>query len=78
MGIVHEAIQNGISDSGIPDVFMPVFYGQLSGHNGGSVAMSVFDNFQEIPAFRCRHGGEAKIVEDESFGLKQLLHQLWV
>ena len=78
MGVVDEAIQDGVSDRGIADVFVPVIDGKLSGHDGGSAAVSVLDDLQEISALWGGHGGKAEIIDDEDFGLEQFFHELWV
>ncbi len=48
--MVYETIQNGISEGEIQDVFIPVFYAQVSDHSGGSGAMP---DLSGPPGVRC-------------------------
>ena len=52
MGVVNQAIQDGVGDRGIADVFMPVFDRELAGDDGGAGAVAVLDDLQEISSFR--------------------------
>ena len=52
MSVVNQAVEDGIGDGGIPDVFMPVFYGKLAGNESGAGAVAIFDDFQQISSFQ--------------------------
>ena len=52
MSVVNQAIEDGIGDRGISDVFMPVFDGKLAGNESGAGAVTIFDDFQQISSFR--------------------------
>ena len=54
MRVVNQAVEDGIGDGGIADVFMPVFDRKLTGENGGAGAMAVFDDLQEVSPLRVR------------------------
>ena len=69
MSIVYETIQDGVSDGWISDILMPMLDGELGCDNGGSSPVTVFDDLQEILAFRGAHRCKAKVVEDEDIGL---------
>ena len=45
--VVHQAIQDRISDCGIADILAPEIYRQLSAHDGGSQIMPAFYDDQE-------------------------------
>ena len=49
---MNQAVEDGIGDGGIADVFMPVFDGKLAGHDGRAGAVAVFDDLQEVSSFR--------------------------
>ena len=60
---MNQSIQNGIGNGWIPDVFVPVFDGQLSAHDGGSQAVAIFDDLQEIASFLSARGGQAQVID---------------
>ncbi len=45
MGVVDQAIQDGIGQRGISDLGMPFIHWELSGHEGGTEAVAVFEEF---------------------------------
>jgi hypothetical protein len=47
VGVVNEAIQDGIGEGGVGDVVMPVIDGELAGHEGGAGAVSFLDDFEK-------------------------------
>lgn len=49
MGVVHEAVNERISDRGIRDRRVPLVNGQLGGHDGGAGLVTVVDDFQHVP-----------------------------
>jgi hypothetical protein len=55
VGVVDEAIQDGVCESGIADDFMPGIDGDLAGDDGGCATMAVVEDFEQIAAFG---GGE--------------------
>ena len=48
MGIVHEAIENGVGVSGVADHCVPIFDGKLAGDDGGSAAVALFEDFEQV------------------------------
>ena len=48
MGIVHEAVQNGVGVSGVADHCVPIFDGKLAGDDGGSAAVALFEDFEQV------------------------------
>ena len=50
VGVVHQAIEDGVGDGGIADDLVPVFDRQLAGHDGGAAAVPVFHDLQEVAA----------------------------
>ena len=47
---MNQAVKDGIGQGRITDGFMPVFEWKLAGNQGRSTIMSVFKNFEYIPA----------------------------
>ncbi len=52
MGVMNQAVEDGVGDGGIADVLMPVFDGKLTGQDGRTGAVAVFDHFQEVSSLR--------------------------
>jgi len=78
MGVMHEAIEDGISDRGIADALVPVINGKLSGHDGGGAAVPVFDDLQELSSLWSGHRGQTEIINHQDFSLEQFFHELWI
>ena len=51
VSIVNESIQNGIGDGWIPDMVVPVFYGELACNKGRGITVTVFNDFEKIFPF---------------------------
>jgi hypothetical protein len=71
MGVVDQAIEDRIGQRGISDLGMPFIYRELSGHEGGTEAMTVFEEFQEVPALFIGEGGQTPVVQDDQIGFRQ-------
>jgi len=78
MGVMHEAIEDGVSDSGIADALVPMINGKLSSHDGGGTAVPVLDDLQELSALWGGHRGQTEIVDHQDFGLEKFFHELWI
>ena len=70
---MDQAVQDGIAEGGVPNDFMPVLQGELAGDQGGLSAMSILQDFEEIPTLGIGEGGQAVVVEDEEFGLLEAI-----
>jgi len=68
MGVVDQAVQDGIGQGGVPDLGVPFICWELSGHKGGTEAVTVFEDFQEVPALFFSQGGQTPIVQGDQIG----------
>ena len=68
MGVVDEAIQNGIREGGIAEGFVPVFHGELTGDDGGAIAVPVIEEFQLVAALFIGQRAKTPVVEDHDVG----------
>ena len=50
MGVVDEAIQDGVGIGGLADDRMPVGHGELAGDQGGAPAVPIFEDLQQVVA----------------------------
>jgi len=78
VGVMHQAVEDGVSDRGIADALVPMIDGKLSSHDGGGAAVPVLDDLQELSALWGGHRGQTEIIDHQDFGLEQLFHELWV
>ncbi len=58
--------QDGVSDSGVGDEFMPLVYRELAGDQGCPLA--VINNLQEVPEGFFGSGSGPEIVDDQQAG----------
>jgi hypothetical protein len=68
VGVVDEAIENGVGDRGVPNGSMPGIHGELTCDDGGCAAVAVLEDFEQIAAF-C--GGEHRTHTGKAAGLSQ-------
>jgi hypothetical protein len=78
VGAVDQPVEDGVGECRVPNVLMPVFEGELAGDHGCSGAVAVLQNLEQVTAFRIGERGESPVVEDQKFGLRQLLQQFRV
>jgi len=78
VGVMHQAVEDGVSDRGIADAFMPMINGKLSSHDGGGAAVPVFDDLQDLSSLWSGHRGQTEIIDHQDFSLEQFFHELWV
>jgi hypothetical protein len=50
VGVVEEAVADGVGEGGIADEGMPLGDGQLARQDGGAGAVPVVHQFEEVPA----------------------------
>ena len=75
MGVVDEAIEDGVGEGRITDCGVPGVDRQLAGDDGRGAAMSVIHDLEEIaPLLGCK-GREAPIVEDEELDAGEVLEE---
>jgi hypothetical protein len=65
VGVVDEAVENGVGIGRVADDGMPVLDGELAGYDGRSPAVPFFENLQEIVSGLGVERLESPVVEDE-------------
>lgn len=65
MGIMDEAVQDGIGVSWIGNELVPALDGKLAGDDSGFAVMAVVEDFEEVAAHRAIERLKSKIVEDK-------------
>ena len=69
MGVVDDAVEDGVGEGGFADDVMPFGDGQLAGDQDRGVLVAVLDDFHEVAALIGVETVRAPIVEDEEVGL---------
>lgn len=65
MGVVDEAVEDGVGVGRVADEGVPLVDRELAGDEGGTAAISVLQDLQEVVAGAGIERGEAPVVEDE-------------
>lgn len=65
MGVVEDAVEDGVGDGLIGQVLVPLLGRQLAGHDGGSLAVAVLENLEQVTALLIAWGMQAPIVDHE-------------
>ena len=73
MGIVHQAIADGVSESVLADEGMPVFGIKLACDDCGAHRVAVFEDLAEIAALGGLKRSGAKVIDDEDVDFRELL-----
>ena len=74
MGIVNEAIENGVGIGRIADHFMPFVDRDLAGEEGRAAAVAFFEDLVEVAAGAGIERVETPIVEDEKLDAVEAAH----
>ena len=71
IGVVDDAIEDGVGESGDPDQIVPAVDGNLAGDDERAPVVAVLDDFEEIARLVGRERFGSPIVEDEQFDARQ-------
>jgi hypothetical protein len=69
IGVVKQAVQDGVCEGWVAYEVMPVVHRELAGHEGRSNAMTILCDFEEVVTLFIVECEEAPVVEDEEVGL---------
>ena len=72
---MDQAVQNGVSDRGIGNDLVPLVDGKLAGHEGGSLAVAVVEDLQQVAIRFAGDARNAQIIDDQQGGTRHLLEQ---
>jgi hypothetical protein len=71
VGVVDEAIEDGIGEGRIADEIVPRFDGELAGYQRRRAAMPILDDLHEIVALASVEAVGTEVVEDQQIDLGQ-------
>ena len=78
MGVVDEAVQDGVGVSGVADDLVPGGQRELGGDDRRSAAVTLFEDFEEVVTGAGVEGLEAEVVANEEIGTAEgLIRRGW-
>src|SRR6266567_4449695 len=78
MGVVNEAVEDGVGVGRVTDDLVPFVDRDLAGEDGRATAVAFFEDFVEIATGTGVEGIEPPIVEDEELGAVEAAHDAGV
>ncbi len=78
IGIVYDAIEDGVGESWIADKFVPAADGELRSDDKRTTAVAILDDFEQIALLFGQHRFGSQIVDDEESDARQLAHEFVV
>ena len=75
MGVVDEAVEDGVGQRGVADHVVPTVDRELAGDEGRGALVAVVDDLQQIAALLGGERCQAPIVEDEQLDAGEALEQ---
>src|SRR6516165_5111569 len=78
MGVVDDAVEDGVGDGRFADDVVPAIDGDLTGDEGCTAAVAVLDDLQQVATLVGPERFQAPVVEDEQPDLAEPLHQTWI
>ena len=63
MGVMNEAVEDGIGDASAAEELVPVTDGKLGGDDDGSGAVALLEGLEQVLLFPIGEAGETKIID---------------
>ena len=67
IGVVNDAVEDGVGERGNADQVMPTVHGNLAGDDERAFVVTVFDDFEEIARLVGRERLWTPVIQDEQF-----------
>jgi len=68
VSVVNETVEDGVAEGGIADDVMPVLDGELTGDEGRTASVAVFEDIEKVAALSVVEGRHPEVVEHEELG----------
>src|SRR5271154_1563904 len=78
VGVVDEAVEDGVGEGGVADDFAPLIDGNLAGDQCRSPAVAVFEDLEEVDALSLDEDLQAPVVEDQQVDPGEALEETGV
>jgi len=75
VGVVDQPVEHGIGIGGVADQGMPLIHGELAGDDGGTAAVAILEDLQEIMAGGSIERLEPPIVKDQEIDAEEPARQ---
>jgi len=73
VGVVQQAVADGVGEVGVADAGVPVLRQELAGDEGGGTLSAVFDDFDQVSSFGVAKGCEQPVVDREQVEPRQAI-----
>src|SRR5690606_8452596 len=77
VGVVDDAVEDGVGDGWLTDHVVPLGNRQLGGNQGRFSPVAFFEDFQEIETLLVIERVGAPIIEDEQLDTRELVDEAW-
>ena len=78
VGVVNQAIQDGIADGWVREPGMPVNDRHLSGDQGGRPAVAVIQDFEQVLRLGAGEGVAQPVIEDQELSASEGVEEIGV
>jgi len=78
MGVMDQAVQNSVGHGWVTEGFMPAGNRYLTGNDGRSPFVSVFEDFEQVSKALCRDRRDSEVIKDQEVGAKQDGHEFFI
>ena len=78
VGVVDEAVEDGVGQGGVANDLVPVVDGNLAGDEGGASVVAVFNDLEEVASLFVRQARHPPVIQDQEVGLGIGVHELGV
>jgi hypothetical protein len=75
MGVMDEAVEDGIGDASAAEELVPVADRELGSDNGGPGTVALLESLEEILLFPVGEGCKAKVIDQDDRDLREPLQQ---
>src|ERR1700733_3179124 len=71
IGVMNDAVEDGVSERGYPDQIVPAVDGNLAGDDERAFVVAILDDFQQIARLIGRERFGSPVVQDEQLDARQ-------
>ena len=76
IGVVDQAVEDGVSNRGVGDDFVPLLDWVLAGNESRTVTGTVVDDLEKVAVLSGADGRDPQIIDDEEAGFLNALEEL--
>lgn len=76
IGMVNQAVEDGIGDGGVVNDLVPLVDRELAGHERGALSVPIVEDLEQVAVLFARDGGHSEVVDHDESGASHLFEQL--